>query len=700
MRFSFGAFLGGDGQGGGLAPTVARNLRSQKEELDKILVAGAQQAAQTSRETRMNRIKDKNAYKQKAQYLMSLGLNLGQAESVLAGGLDQADEFAKQLQNDQIAAKASYIRQNNTADGFDYNGEGFGGRSRNAFINTAFTAREGADKMPVVGRDLVTLAKNYATVNNPNLDDKVTTLQAGMSILGGFYGDAPQRYAEDKFSQTYSALGGQDMDSSIISGETPYEFILPVSDPAIEAQVAGQLATVERTQVTTEGLKLHNILKSSTLAENIMLANINMKRGQTALVNENMQTLINQLELKDKRMTDKFKTDKWYEDMNTFTYQKALNDSGIYDPNTQLALVSTKMAQIQSKYTDENNNFTGNITNADDLARYNKLQSLHNGLLGIDLAQKEASAKAQDTDKGKYFKTFNDMFHKNLSVNINSSPTLNGKVAYTEVSDGVFQFTNIASDQAMSVNEIEELNRQIAEITLQVYNSTITTLEGFRSMGVPSAEQAMVNAAGFANDAYFRYTGDIDDKLIETYKGSEDFLKPIAKIPTKATVVPTFTFSSSTKFNDDSIQGTIDLFNSSQMGNMWANTVPYLVSSQVNKGVIRQLTKHITKNEFEYSPQSVSASPIKFSQNLIDINAGKLVKILSTMSTMDNGRFKQDITALKEKAKKYPIGNNQFLNLLDVGQYNYGFSFTNLDSIEIKQLQLDIFGQALDLIRN
>ena len=133
---------------------------------------------------------------------------------------------------------------------------------------------------------------------------------------------------------------------------------------------------------------------------------------------------------------------------------------------------------------------------------------------------------------------------------------------------------------------------------------------------------------------------------------------------------------------------------------MWANTVPYLVSSQVNKGVIRQLTKHITKNEFEYSPQSVSASPIKFSQNLIDINAGKLVKILSTMSTMDNGRFKQDITALKEKAKKYPIGNNQFLNLLDVGQYNYGFSFTNLDSIEIKQLQLDIFGQALDLIRN
>ena len=491
MRFSFGAFLGGDGQGGGLAPTVARNLRSQKEELDKILVAGAQQAAQTSRETRMNRIKDKNAYKQKAQYLMSLGLNLGQAESVLAGGLDQADEFAKQLQNDQIAAKASYIRQNNTADGFDYNGEGFGGRSRNAFINTAFTAREGADKMPVVGRDLVTLAKNYATVNNPNLDDKVTTLQAGMSILGGFYGDAPQRYAEDKFSQTYSALGGQDMDSSIISGETPYEFILPVSDPAIEAQVAGQLATVERTQVTTEGLKLDNILKSSTLAENIMLANINMKRGQTALVNENMQTLINQLELKDKRMPDKVKTDKRYEDMNTFTYQKALNDSGIYDPNTQLALVSTKMAQIQSKYTDENNNFTGNITNADDLARYNKLQSLHNGLLGIDLAQKEASAKAQDTDKGKYFKTFNDMFHKNLSVNINSSPTLNGKVAYTEVSDGVFQFTNIASDQAMSVNEIEELNRQIAEITLQVYNSTITTLEGFRSMGVPSAEQAI-----------------------------------------------------------------------------------------------------------------------------------------------------------------------------------------------------------------
>ena len=124
MRFSFGAFLGGDGQGGGLAPTVARNLRSQKEELDKILVAGAQQAAQTSRETRMNRIKDKNAYKQKAQYLMSLGLNLGQAESVLAGGLDQADEFAKQLQNDQIAAKASYIRQNNTADGFNLSTSG------------------------------------------------------------------------------------------------------------------------------------------------------------------------------------------------------------------------------------------------------------------------------------------------------------------------------------------------------------------------------------------------------------------------------------------------------------------------------------------------------------------------------------------------------------------------------------------------
>jgi len=358
------------------------------------------------------------------------------------------------------------------------------------------------------------------------------------------------------------------------------------------------------------------------------------------------------------------------------------------------------MAQIQSKYTDENNNFTGNITNADDLARYNKLQSLHNGLLGIDLAQKEASAKAQDTDKGKYFKTFNDMFHKNLSVNINSSPTLNGKVAYTEVSDGVFQFTNIASDQAMSVNEIEEMNRQIAEITLQVYNSTITTLEGFRSMGVPSAEQAMINAAGFANDAYFRYTGDIDDKLIETYKGSEDFLKPIAKIPTKATVVPTFTFSSSTKFNDDSIQGTIDLFNSSQMDEDWANTIPALVGLQVNKNVIRQLTDHITKSEETYSPQTSNIRPIKFSQSLTTINAGKLKSILSAMSTMDNGRFKSDILALMKKAEKRELGNNKFVNLLDATKYNSGFSFTNQQVLEIKQLQLEIFNQALDLIRN
>ena len=704
VKFRFGAFLGGDGKGGGFAPTVARNLRSQKDELDKILVAGAQQAAQTSRETRMNRIKDKNSFEQKAKYLMSLGLNLGQAESVLAGGLDQADAFATQLQNDQVAARASYIRQNNTTDGFDYNGSGFNGRNRNAFINYAFKSREGADKMPVQGRDLVTLATNYANVNNPNLDDKVTTLQAGMSILGGFYGDAPQRYAEDKFAQTYSALGGQQMDGTVVAGETPYEFTLPVSDPALEAQVAGQLATVERTQVAIEGLKLDNVLKSSTLADNIMVANFNMKRGQTALVNENMQTLVNQLELKDKRMTDKFKTDKWYEDMNTFTYQKALNESEIYDPNTQLAMVSTKMAQIQAKYTDENNKFTGNITDASDLSRYNKLQSIHNGLLGMDLAYKQSSAKAQDTDKGKYFKTFTDMFHKNLSVNINSSPILNGKVAYSEMIDtqggSYFQFTNIASDQAMNADEIEEMNRQIAEITLQVYNSTITTLEGFRSMGVPSAEQAMINAAGFANDAYYRFTGDLDDKLIETYKGSEDFLKPIKKIPPQAKTVPTFTFSSSTKFNDASIQGTIDLFNSSQMDGDWANTIPYLVSSQVDKGVIRNITEHITKDEFEYTPQTANASPIKFSQNLISINAGKLTQILSKMSTMDNGKFKQDILALKKKAEKRELGNNQFVNLLDIGRYNYGFSFTNQDSIEIKQLQLKIFNDALDLIRN
>ena len=28
VKFRFGAFLGGDGKGGGFAPTVARNLRS------------------------------------------------------------------------------------------------------------------------------------------------------------------------------------------------------------------------------------------------------------------------------------------------------------------------------------------------------------------------------------------------------------------------------------------------------------------------------------------------------------------------------------------------------------------------------------------------------------------------------------------------------------------------------------------------
>jgi len=702
VKFRFGAFLGGDGKGGGFAPTVARNLRSQKDELDKILVAGAQQAAQTSRETRMKRIKDKNKYEQKAKYLISLGLNLGQAESVLAGGLDQADAFATQLQNDQVAAKASYIRQNNTADGFNYNGEGFGGRSRSAFINTAFTARDGGDKMPIVGRDLVTLAKNYATVNNPNLDDKVTTLQAGMSILGGFYGDAPQRYAEDKFAQTYNALGGQQMDGTVVAGETPYEFTLPVSDPALEAQVAGQLATVERTQVATEGLRSDNILKTATLADNIMIANINMKRGQTALVNENMQTLINQMKVKDERMIEKFKTPKWYKDMNTFTYHRALKESGIKDPDTQLAMVSTKMAQIQAKYTDENNKFTGNITDVDDLAKYNKLQSLHNGLLGIELDKLAAKTDAQDTDKGKYFKTFNDMFHKNLSVNINSSPTLNGKVAYLEVTDGVFQFSNIASDAAMSANEIKEMNRQIAEITRQVYSSTVTTLKEFQMLGVDSAEVAMLNAAGFANDAFFRYTGDDKSKLIDTVKGSDTYLGVIGEIPSKAPVITAFNFNKNTKFTDDAIQGTTDLFNSDNGKNQWHVTIRALTKFQVDKNVIRQLVDHLTKDEFEYTNTNVKGiPPVKFSHSLSSINAGTLSATLSKMKLMDNSKYKDDITEIIEESKNYTITGGRTVNLLDVSRHNQkGLPLNNLNVIGIKQLQLKMYNMALDIIRN
>ena len=132
----------------------------------------------------------------------------------------------------------------------------------------------------------------------------------------------------------------------------------------------------------------------------------------------------------------------------------------------------------------------------------------------------------------------------------------------------------------------------------------------------------------------------------------------------------------------------------------WANTIPALVGLQVNKNVIRQLTDHITKSEFTYSPQTSNIRPIKFSQSLNTINAGKLKSILSAMSTMDNGRFKSDILALMKKAEKRELGNNKFVNLLDATKYNSGFSFTNQQVLEIKQLQLEIFNQALDLIRN
>ena len=703
MAFLWGSFIGGDGKGGGLAPTVARNLRSQKDELDKILVAGAQQAATSSRETRMNRIKSKNEYEKKARFLISLGLNVGQAESVLAGGLEQADLFAEQLKNDQLYAKTSYMKNNNgDVTGFDYNGAGFNGRNRNAFLATNFKIREGGDKMPIVGRDLVALAKNYAIKNNPNLDDRASTLQAGMSILGGFYGDAPQGYAEDKFAQTYSVLGGTELDNTLVAGQTPYEFTLSVSDPETEAQIASTLAGTALTQVRTAGLKVENVYASSTLSDRIMAANFAMKRGEVGLVNDHMKTLINQLELKDMKMQDKHKTDKWYKDMNTFTYQKALNDSGIYDPNTQLGLLSTKMAQITSKYVDTQNRFTGNITDADDLARYNKLNALHNGILGTELAKLSAKADATDTDKVKYFKTFNDMFHKNLSVNINSTPTLNDKVSYTEIENGVFQFTNLAADTNMSSAEIIERNRQIAEITLQTFNSTATTLKGFQMMGVASAEQAMVNAATFANDAFFRFTGDSEKKLIDTDKNSATYLQSVLEIPSKAApTAPAYDFSVNTKFDDDAIQGVTDLFNSQAGQNQWNRTIRALSKFSVDKSVIRNIVDHLTKEDFTYNHTQVSnLPPVKFSHSLSSINAGGLVSVLQKMGQMDKGKYKNDIASLTEAAKNYNVGN-MTINLLDISQYNQkGLPLNNVNQIAIKQLQLKIYNDALDIIRN
>ena len=171
----------------GFAERTSENLTALQDKADEITKTAAATYAQEALQVRKERMKSRREYLSAAEDLESYGLNNNQIETILKGGIKNADLFKQSLQDAEAAAKEK--------------GETF---DRKVAISAMFTGDEQGDGRAIAKQAELYAQKMFGFVQ-PDMDAIGKSAAEATQTL---FGSVDKKYTVAQFNAQMKALGG------------------------------------------------------------------------------------------------------------------------------------------------------------------------------------------------------------------------------------------------------------------------------------------------------------------------------------------------------------------------------------------------------------------------------------------------------------------------------------------------------------
>ena len=171
----------------GFAERTSENLTALQDKADEITKTAAATYAQEALQVRKERMKSRREYLSAAEDLESYGLNNNQIETILKGGIKNADLFKQSLQDAEAVAKEK--------------GETF---DRKVAISAMFTGDEQGDGRAIAKQAELYAQKMFGFVQ-PDMDAIGKSAAEATQTL---FGSVDKKYTVAQFNAQMKALGG------------------------------------------------------------------------------------------------------------------------------------------------------------------------------------------------------------------------------------------------------------------------------------------------------------------------------------------------------------------------------------------------------------------------------------------------------------------------------------------------------------
>jgi len=171
----------------GFAERTSENLTALQDKADEITKTAAATYAQEALQVRKERMKSRREYLSAAEDLSGMGLNNNQIETILKGGIKNADLFKQTLQDAEAKA-------NDAGQEFD----------RGVAISAMFTGEEQGDGRAIAKQAELYAQKMFGFVK-PDTDAIANSAAEATQTL---FGNVDKKYTVSQFNAQMKALGG------------------------------------------------------------------------------------------------------------------------------------------------------------------------------------------------------------------------------------------------------------------------------------------------------------------------------------------------------------------------------------------------------------------------------------------------------------------------------------------------------------
>tara|TARA_A100001391_G_scaffold82407_1_gene53848 strand:+ start:273 stop:2198 length:1926 start_codon:yes stop_codon:yes gene_type:complete len=306
----------------GFAERTSENLTALQDKADEITKTAAERYANEALQVRKERMKNIREYTKKAKNLSNLGLNNAQIETLLSGGVEQADKFEQGI---------LFARQRAELKGETFNMEDT--------INTIFGERNIEMSPEGTSRTIAEQAKLFAQAESPFIGADAETIgkqvSAATKTLFSPEGISPE-YSKSQFQVQAQAAGGtapETMQTDRAFGtDTGYTTagLAQFTDPSVNLSLLNQKQQIDLGELQMKETKQAMEVVEQNLEFNREMHPLQKKQLISSIRGNNQKWQLDSIRIQNERI-QKNLNEKKYENYISYgaNNEKLLNEANI-----------------------------------------------------------------------------------------------------------------------------------------------------------------------------------------------------------------------------------------------------------------------------------------------------------------------------------------------------------------------------------